>query len=69
VEVVVDDDGAGFDLENEPKVLSDRHVGLKIMRERAHRIGGECRITSVQGKGTQVCLVLPKQQAEENRDG
>ena len=69
VEVVVDDDGAGFDLQNEPKVLSDRHVGLKIMRERAHRIGGECRIVSAPGKGTQVRLVLPKQQVEENQDG
>ena len=69
VEVVVDDDGGGFDPLNEPKVLSDRHVGLKIMRERAHRIGGECRISSAPGKGTQVRLVLPKQQNEENLNG
>lgn len=69
VEVLVDDDGAGFDLLNEPKVISDRHVGLKIMRERAHRIGGECRITSVPGKGTQVRLVLPKTLTKENQDG
>lgn len=69
VEVLVDDDGAGFDPVNEPKIVSDRHVGLKIMRERAHRIGGECGITSAPGKGAQVRLVLPKQQAEENQDG
>jgi two-component system nitrate/nitrite sensor histidine kinase NarX len=69
VEVLVDDDGGGFDPVNEPKVVSDRHVGLKIMRERAHRIGGECRIVSAPGKGTQVRLVLPKQQVEENQDG
>jgi hypothetical protein len=60
-----EDDGGGFDPVNEPKVLSDRHVGLKIMRERAHRIGGECRITSAPGKGTQVRLVLPKETSEE----
>ncbi|MDS4076452.1 MAG: type IV pili methyl-accepting chemotaxis transducer N-terminal domain-containing protein, partial [Candidatus Accumulibacter sp.] len=69
IEVVVDDDGGGFDPQNEPNVFSERHVGLKIMRERAHRIGGECRITSVPGKGTQVRLVLPKTLTKENQDG
>jgi len=60
VEIVVADDGIGFDVQNEAKVLSDRHVGLKIMHERAQRIGGECRITSNIGGGTRVTLVLPK---------
>jgi two-component system nitrate/nitrite sensor histidine kinase NarX len=46
LEVEVTDDGGGFDPVNEPKVRSDHHVGLQIMRERAQRIGGECRITS-----------------------
>ena len=56
----VQDDGVGFDPVNEPKVLSERHVGLKIMRERAHRVGGECHITSRIGEGTRVTLSLPK---------
>ncbi len=60
VEIVVEDDGVGFDPVNEAKVLSDRHVGLKIMRERAERIGGECRITSKIGGGTQVTLRRPR---------
>ncbi|MCK6413361.1 MAG: type IV pili methyl-accepting chemotaxis transducer N-terminal domain-containing protein [Azonexus sp.] len=60
VEIVVEDDGVGFDTVNEAKVLSDRHVGLKIMRERAERIGGECRITSKIGGGTQVTLRRPR---------
>ncbi len=64
IEVVVEDDGGGFDPVNEPNVLSERHVGLRIMRERAHRIGGECQITSAPGKGTRVRFVLPKKQAE-----
>ena len=68
VEVEVADDGAGFDPVNEPKVLSERHVGLKIMRERAHRIGGECQITSAPGQGARVRLVLPKKQGEVVRD-
>ena len=49
---------AGFDPETNPNVLSDRHVGLKIMRERAHRVGAECLITSRPGVGTQVSLTL-----------
>lgn len=64
VEVEVADDGAGFDPVNEPKVLSERHVGLKIMRERAYRIGGECQIRSAPGKGAQVRFVLPRKQGE-----
>lgn len=62
VEVV--DDGIGFDPVNEPNVQSERHVGLKIMRERAHRVGGECQITSKIGEGTRVTLTLPKESRE-----
>ena len=56
--------GRPFDPVNEPKVLSERHVGLKIMRERAYRIGGECQITSAPGQGAQVRFVLPRKQGE-----
>ena len=63
LEVEVADDGGGFDPVNEPKVRSDHHVGLQIMRERAQRIGGECQITSEPGKGALVRLVLPRKQA------
>lgn len=62
--IQIEDDGIGFDPQNEPKCLSDRHVGLKIMRERAHRIGGECRITSKPGEGSRVTLILPKEVRE-----
>jgi two-component system nitrate/nitrite sensor histidine kinase NarX len=64
IDIEVQDDGVGFDPVNEPNVLSDRHVGLKIMRERAHRVGGECRITSKIGEGTRVKLTLPKESRE-----
>ena len=60
----IEDDGRGFDPENEPNCRSDRHVGLQIMRERAHRIGGECRITSKPGAGSCVTLNLPKETRE-----
>jgi len=59
IELEVRDDGVGFDTENEPNVRSERHVGLKIMRERAHRIGGELRIVSNIGAGSRLLLNLP----------
>ena len=62
--ITIQDDGIGFDPQNDPNCQSDRHVGLKIMRERAHRIGGECRITSRPGEGACVTLNLPKETRE-----
>jgi two-component system, NarL family, nitrate/nitrite sensor histidine kinase NarX len=60
----IEDDGVGFDPDNDPNCLSDRHVGLKIMRERAHRIGGECRVVSTPGEGSRVTLTLPRENKE-----
>jgi two-component system nitrate/nitrite sensor histidine kinase NarX len=57
------DNGAGFD----PQATigpADSHVGLKIMRERAHRIGGSLAIKSAPGHGTEVTLTLPVAQRE-----
>lgn len=36
------------------------HYGMMIMRERAQRIGGEIRVESAQGLGTQVQLYFPE---------
>lgn len=62
--IEVKDNGVGFDPVNEPNVLSDWHVGLKIMRERAERVGGECRITSNLGEGARVEVSLPTSRME-----
>ena len=54
----VRDNGRGFDT----ATLADRadtHVGLRIMRERAHRIGGRLEIRSQPDLGTEVTLSLP----------
>jgi len=54
---VVRDDGRGFDPE-----LSDRQnvrVGMKIMQERAQRIGASVQVRSELGKGTRMQLSLP----------
>jgi two-component system nitrate/nitrite sensor histidine kinase NarX len=52
----VHDNGAGF---NVSQVRGESHVGLKIMRERAARIGGDVEITSAPGAGSTVTLTLP----------
>lgn len=62
--ISVMDNGRGFDTETNPALVSDRHVGLKIMKERAYRVGGECKVTSAVGMGTTVVLSLPRAQKE-----
>jgi two-component system nitrate/nitrite sensor histidine kinase NarX len=52
----ITDDGRGFD---PSQVTSDMHVGLHIMRERAHRTGGSLDVRSRPGEGTEVTLELP----------
>ena len=54
----VRDDGCGFDAAH---LTSDEtHVGLRIMRERALRIGATVELTSAPGSGTCVALTLPQ---------
>jgi two-component system nitrate/nitrite sensor histidine kinase NarX len=58
--VEVRDDGRGF----APGVAEadQTHVGLRIMRERAQRIGATVEVVSVPGSGTAVSLTLPERQ-------
>lgn len=51
----VTDDGIGFDSQTP---AGDSHVGMRIMSERARRIGGELSISSNPGRGTTVALSL-----------
>ena len=53
---VVRDNGCGFDTGQQH---GETHVGTKIMRERAERIGATVSIHSVPGQGTTVTLTLP----------
>ena len=58
------DNGCGFD----PAALDDKagsHVGLRIMKERAQRIGGQIRIDSRPGHGSELTLVLPIARQED----
>ena len=54
--LTVRDNGGGFD----PGLSrGESHVGMKIMRERAERIGATVSIDSLPGEGTAVTLTLP----------
>jgi signal transduction histidine kinase len=59
LELEVTDNGIGFD----PEADFAGHLGLRSMRERAARLGGELTIESSPGGGVRVCARLPTQQA------
>ena len=54
--VSIRDNGRGFNMNQTPV----DHWGLVGMRERATSIGAELSVTSAEGKGTEVTLVLPE---------
>ena len=56
--VTVQDNGQGFD----PGVWSEdsgKHVGLRVMRERAEEVGGSLSLHSIPGQGTEVVVEVP----------
>ena len=54
VEIRVEDDGQGFDLET-----AQKGRGLRSQQKRAHRLGGSVHVDSRPGHGTQLSLRLP----------
>ncbi len=56
------DNGQGFDIAAVPP--DSLHVGLGIMRERAHRVGAVLQVESTPGQGTRVCIELPSGAAD-----
>jgi len=57
-EVVVEDDGRGFDLVQFP-ADDERKLGLRLMRERAEGVGGSLQVYSAPGQGTKVIVWVP----------
>lgn len=51
------DDGIGFDPGDDR--IDETHVGLRIMKERAQRLGAELEISSHRGRGSSLVLTLP----------
>ncbi|MBT9502173.1 MAG: type IV pili methyl-accepting chemotaxis transducer N-terminal domain-containing protein [Burkholderiaceae bacterium] len=56
------DDGIGFDPGPDP---GENHVGMRIMRERAQRIGAEVSVLSAPGTGTRVLIEVPQNLGNE----
>ena len=56
VELTVSDDGAGFD----PVGVESGHVGLRLLADLAHSLGGALTIVSAPGAGTTVRMVVPR---------
>jgi two-component system nitrate/nitrite sensor histidine kinase NarX len=62
----VRDDGIGFDAEDPGR--GESHVGLRIMAERAERIGARLELLSTPGRGSSVVLELPALAAHAPRE-
>lgn len=56
IQVVVDDDGKGFDLDALPDEVG---AGLRIIRDRVEMLGGEINLESTLGQGTRVSFQVP----------
>jgi signal transduction histidine kinase len=55
IRVSVDDNGKGFDPD---AIQQGNSLGLKLIRERAEMLGGNCEIDSSPGKGTRVAFAV-----------
>jgi two-component system, NarL family, nitrate/nitrite sensor histidine kinase NarX len=56
IHMVVEDQGPGFDTSQE---VGEEHVGLRLMKERAARVGGRLRLESKPSEGTRLEVSLP----------
>ena len=56
VEVVIEDDGCGFDTSRTHAFVRDNHFGLIGMRERVERMHGTWRVRSASGEGTRISV-------------
>ena len=56
INVTIEDDGVGFDLEKERKAEG---MGLSNLEKRAQKLGGELHIDTQKGRGTTIIIDLP----------
>jgi signal transduction histidine kinase len=64
VELYVEDDGQGFD----PGTVSSGHMGISIMAERVGKIGGDLRVQSRPGQGTEIKVSWTESEGRKNHD-
>jgi two-component system nitrate/nitrite sensor histidine kinase NarX len=55
--VLIEDDGIGI-MSTEESDQAGEHIGLIVMQERAHRLGGEIKIDSEPNEGTHILLTF-----------
>jgi signal transduction histidine kinase/DNA-binding response OmpR family regulator len=60
VRMVIADNGIGFEARRPTKRNEGQHWGLLNMTERAQAVGGQCRVESDPGEGTQVIVEVEK---------
>ncbi len=58
-QLVIKDDGVGFDTTKSSDLNDEQGWGLLTMAERAEAVGGQCSIVSASGKGTMVIVDVP----------
>jgi len=58
----ISDNGAGFN----PETVSPKHLGLRIMQERAAGVGATVKVISTEGRGTQVTVAWPDASRRES---
>jgi two-component system NarL family sensor kinase len=56
---VIADDGRGFRPDQRERRLEEGHLGLSLVEELTRQSGGDLTITSAEGVGTRVELVVP----------
>lgn len=60
VNLIIEDDGVGFDVEQKTQIREDdRGVGLLGLKERAELVSGTCEIESSKGSGTTIYVRVP----------
>jgi signal transduction histidine kinase len=68
IQVVIEDDGVGFDAARAEQPGKRHGLGLLGMRERASQLGGAVKIESRRGSGTRIEVELPGRDCAEQVD-
>ena len=68
IQVVIEDDGVGFDAARAEQPGKRHGLGLLGMRERASQLGGTVKIESRRGSGTRIEVALPGRDCTEHVD-